>query len=469
MNRLPSNIEAEQAVIGAVMLAGKDALDRVSDIVQEEDFFRHDHQLIWRAILALGSRSRRFDPVTLGDWLQRKGKGDEVEGAYLVEIATTTPSAAAVKAYAEIVRDMAILRRVVQLGSDIQNLGLDPDGASPVEVIGKAQTMAGALLQHQPSEVSPMSLAVDRAFSELAERHAIYEAGGKPTLDGITTGFDEYDEILGGLTPGMHVLAGRSKHGKSTLAQNIAEHVALRLKKPVHIVILEMTEEQYGKRVMASVGGVDSQRMRRGTLDDADWHGLSSAVRRLKGAPFFISKPGTTRIEAICAQIRKQHAQTPLGLAVLDYLGLVDVRVEKGENYATAVGRVTRALVNLTQELKIPLLCLVQLNRDAEKERPKPHHLKDSGSIEADAESVTFVYREDVSDPKSRYAGTVEVIVALNRNGPPGSCRLLFNGAKYRCEPLPPDWVSEQPERKPKENNFKPKPVGSKVLREIQA
>jgi len=289
-----------------------------------------------------------------------------------------------------------------------------------------------------------------RVYEELSARQM--DGGG---MDGLPTGFTDFDEILGGLVPGLHLLAGRPKHGKSTVAQNIAEYVALYQRKAVQVLILEMSEDQYAKRVISSVGRVDSQRMRRGTLDDQDWSNVAGAVKRMRGAPLYIRKPGTSRPEHITAAIRRQHAKTPLGLVVLDYLQLIDVVTQKGENYSTAVGRVTRSLVNLAQELKVPILCLSQLSREAEKEgRPKPSHLRDSGSIEADAESVTFVYREEMNDSSSKFAGTVEVIVALNRNGPAGNCRLLFRGDKYRCENLPADW---EPEPKPEGESKQPR------------
>lgn len=440
----PHSISAEQAVLGGLMLA-PEMYSLIEDKLQDGDFYRRDHQLIFRAIQELAEKNRPYDAVTLGEWFEAQGQIEQVAGgAYLVELATTTPSAANIVAYAEIVSDKARFRRMIQVGMELMDSAFQPEGQSSIEIIGKAQTQVSGLLTAQPSEASPISHAMEAALLELTERHDRGEG-----LDGVPTGFSDLDDILGGLVPGVHFLGGRPKHGKSTLAQNISEYIALVLKKPVHIVILEMSEKQYAKRVIASVGRVDSQRMRRGTLDDADWAKVSTAVRKMQGAPIFISKPGTTRIEHICAQFRRQHAITPLGLGVLDYLQLVEIVTAKGENYSVAVGRVTRALVNLAQELGIPILCLSQLTREAEKDgRPKPSHLRDSGAIEADAESVIFAYREEMNNPESPYAGTVEVIVSTNRNGPPGICRLLFHGSEYRCETLPFGWGPKPAEPK---------------------
>lgn len=442
----PQSVEAEQAVLGGLMLGlspqrTQRAWDEAAAHVNETSFYRRDHQLIWRAMQHLRDKQRPIDAVTVGEFLEKRGLGEQVSGgAYLIELASTTPSAANVAAYAQIVADKAQLRRVIEIGTGMVNAGFSPDGRESVSIIGDALTDVAALLRSQPAEVSPMSTAVDAAFAELSERNDRGEG-----MDGLPTGFTGLDEILGGLVPGVHFLGGRPKHGKSTVAQNVAEYVALVLRKPVHIVILEMSERQYAKRLIASVGGVDSQRMRRGTLDDADWAGVSNAVRRMRGAPMFISKPGSARIEHICAQIRRQHAETPLGLVVLDYLQLVEIVLQKGENTSNAIGRVTRALVNLSQELQVPILVLSQLNRDSEKEkgRPRASQMRDSGAIESDAESVTLVYREEMNDPTSKYRGTIGLYVDLNRNGPPGECRLGFDGAKYRCENLPDGWEPE--------------------------
>lgn len=436
----PHSTEAEQAVLGGIMLVGQYpnwAYDEIAELLDESSFYRRDHQLIFRAIVELANKSRPVDAVTLAEWFDSMGLGEQVAGGgYLIELASTTPSAANIRAYAEIVADKARKRRLIDAGTAMVSDALASEGRSSLDLIGEAMTRVGALLDAQPSEVSPIEIAMNSVFQELYQRNS---AGSG--MDGMPTGFADYDEILGGLVPGVHFLAGRPKHGKSTLAQNIAEYVALELKRPVHIVILEMSEQQFAKRVISSIGFVDSQRMRRGTLDDADWAAVSGAVSRMRGAPMYISKPGSTRIQHICAQIRKQHAKTKLGLAVIDYLQLIDIETAKGENTSTAIGRVTRALVNLAQELGIPILCLSQLSRKSEDDgRPKPSHLRDSGAIEADAESVTLVYREEVNNPATKFAGTMEVNVALNRNGPPGTCRLLFRGDRYRCETLPLDW-----------------------------
>lgn len=442
----PQAIQAEQAVLGGLMLGGdhrraQAAWDDCASILEEESFYRRDHQLIWRALKHLQSKHRPLDALTVGDFLEARGLSEHAPSAYLVELAATTPSIAQIRPYAEIVADKWRLRRIIELGTTLVDAGFNPGGLESIEIIGQAQTQVAGLLQAQPSEVSPISVAMDGAFAELSDRHQRGQG-----MDGLPTGYPELDDILGGLVPGVHVLAGRPKHGKSTLAQNIGEYVALYEHRSVLVDILEMSEQQYAKRVIASVGHVDSTKMRRGTLDDEDWTRVSSAVRRMRGAPMFISKPGTSRVEHICAQIRRKAAELsktkyPLGLVVLDYLQLIDITTAKGENTSVAIGRVTRALVNLTQELQVPLILISQLNRESEKDgRPKPSHLRDSGAIEADAETVTFVYRDDMNNKDSPYKGTVEVIVALNRNGGDGSFRLLFNGPQYRCENLPPDW-----------------------------
>jgi replicative DNA helicase len=431
----PQSIEAEQAVLGGLMLAPK-AWDEVAELLSEDSFYRRDHRLIWRAISHLHERCRPFDAVTLAEWFESQGLGEHVaRGAYLVELASTTPSAANIRAYAEIVADKARMRRLIEVGTDMVNAGFSPDGRSSIELIGAAQTQVSGLLADQPCDLEPVAPVMQRVFDRLTER---FNRGGG--IDGLTTGFGEFDELLNGLKPGLYVLAARPKMGKTTLAQNIAEYVALHHRKPVAVFSLEMQAEAIGDRMLSSIGDVDANRIRRGELDDADWANVTAAMRKLRGAQIFVSRPKNARVEHVSAQARRQHARTPLGLIVLDYLQLMHA---PGDNRSQAIGDVSRALTLLAHELSVPVLLLSQLNRELERrpdKRPIPSDLRDSGAIEQDADAVIFIYRDEWYEKASRYAGTAEIIVALQRNGPPGMVRLKYRPDRFRFENLPMDW-----------------------------
>lgn len=437
----PQSIEAEQAVIGGLML-WPNSIDLVADALSESDFYRRDHQLIWRAIMWLAKRSRPFDAVTLGEWFESQGLGEHVAGgAYLVELASTTPSAANIVAYAEIVRDKAVLRRIIELGSDAVNAAFNPSGRDSLEIIGDLQTKVGGLLSSEPCDLESVVPVMQRVFDSLQDR---YTRGGG--IQGITTGIsDEFDELLNGLNPGLYILAARPKMGKTTLAQNIAEHVALKLGKAVAVFSMEMQAEAIGERMLSSQGDISASALRSGRLNDDDWMRASDTIRKLRNAPLYISRPRNARVEHIIAQAKRQNAKTKLGLIVIDYLQLMQI---SGDNRAQGLGEVTRSLVLLAHELGVAILLLSQLNRDLEKrvdKRPIPADLRDSGAIEQDADAVIFIYDDEVYHPGSPHAGTAELIVALQRNGPSGMVRVLRRRDRFRFEQLPEFW---EPERK---------------------
>lgn len=442
----PQSVEAEQAVLGGLMLV-PDAYDRVADLLEESDFYRRDHQLVWRAIKHLAKKNRPYDAVTIGEFFEKQGLGEQVAGgAYLVELASTTPSAANIRAYAEIVADKARLRRVIEVGTDLVNQGFQPDGLDSVEIIGQAQTRIGQLLESQPCDLEPVAPIMVRVFDRLQER---YSRGGG--IDGLTTSLHELDVLLNGLKPGLYLLAARPKMGKTTLAQNIAEHVALTRKQAVAVFSFEMQAEELGDRMLSSQGDIDADRVRRGDLDDADWANVTRVIRSLREAQIFLSRPRSARVEHVVAQARRQHSRSPLGLIVIDYLQLMQT---SGDNRAQGIGDITRALKLLSGEIRVPILLLSQLNRDLEKrenKRPVPADLRDSGAIEQDADAVIFIYRDEIYDKHSRYKGTAEIIVALQRNGPPGELRVRYRPDRFRFENLPEDWEPDPlPAKEPK-------------------
>lgn len=458
----PHSIDAEQAVLGGLMLRAS-AWDQVADIVTEQDFYRRDHRLIWRAIreMATAVPPRPFDTVTLGDWFQDQGQLEAIgDGAYLVELSSTTPSAANIRAHAEIVADKARLRRVIEVGTELVDDAFAAAGRTSVELIGEAQTRIGHLLDTQPCDLELVAPVMQRVFDRLGDR-----SRGEGDAQGLSTSIDELDALLGGLKPGgLYVLAARPKMGKSTLAQNIAEHAALNRGVPVAVFSFEMQPEELGDRMLSSIGGIDGGRIRSGDLDDVDWTNVTKAMKRLRAAEIYVSKPRNARVEHVVAQVRRQHARKPLGLVVIDYLQLMQI---SGDNRAQGFGDITRALKLMAGELGIPVLLLSQLNRDLEKrpdKRPIPSDLRDSGSIEQDADAVIFIYRDEVYHRGSRWKGTAELIVALQRNGPAGEVRALYMPERFKFQNLPEYW---QPA--PIESEDKPAPARPRGFRKVTA
>lgn len=449
----PHSVDAEQSVLGALLLSGSQqvgarAWAEVADVITDDSFYRRDHQLVWRAIKHLADKSQPFDAVTVGEFLERHGHGEEVAGgSYLVELASTTPSAANIRAYAGIVAEKWQLRRLIEVGTSLVNDGFDPDGKEAVEIIGRAQTRVSSLLDSEPCDLEPMVPVLGRVFDALQAR---YERGGVDGgITGMAMGFDELDVMLNGLKGGqLVILAARPKQGKTTLAQNIAEYVSLVGKKAVAVFSFEMKPEELGDRMLSSIGDIDGDRIRRGDLDEVDWSRVTDAVRKLRGADIRISRPRAARVEHVCAQVRREHARNPIGLVLIDYLQLMQT---SGDNRAQGYGDITRALKLLAGELDIPIILLSQLNRDLEKrpdKRPMPSDLRDSGSIEQDADVVLFIYRDEVYNRNSRDKGTAEIIVALQRNGPSGMVRLKYRPDRFRFENLPDGWEPEPPPEK---------------------
>lgn len=456
----PHSVEAEQAVLGGLILMPK-AWYEVCDVLSAGDFYRREHELIWAAIQQLSAANRPIDAVTIGHWFDGQGKAEMVAGgAYLAELANTTPSAANIRAYADIVADKARLRRLIEVGTTLVNNGFQADGRSSVDLVGDAQSRIAGLLDNEPCELEAVSPVMVRVFNRLVER-----SDHEQKIHGVSTGLSELDELIGGLSPGrLYLLAARPKMGKTTLAQNVAETIALGTKQAVAVFSFEMQPEELGDRMLASIGDVEAERIRRGELDEVDWSNVSRAMSRLREAPIYVSRPRSARVEHVVAQTRRQHARTPLGLVVIDYLQLMHT---SGDNRAQGIGDITRALKLMAGELNVPVLLLSQLNRDLEKrpdKRPTPADLRDSGAIEQDADAVIFIYRDEYYNRTSPDAGTAEIIVALQRNGPPGTVRALYRPDRFRFENLPMGWEPAHPtevDGKPRSRGFrarKPRP-----------
>ncbi|KQZ67779.1 MULTISPECIES: replicative DNA helicase [unclassified Lysobacter] len=439
----PQSVEAEQAVLGGLMLA-PDAYDRVADQLVEEDFYRRDHQLIYRAIRELAEKNRPFDAVTLGEWFDSMGLSEQVAGgAYLIELASTTPSAANIAAYAEIVRDKAVLRQLIEVGTGIVNDGFQPDGRDSGEILAKAEQEVFAIAEagaRGRTDFTPVNKALSEAFDVLQTRYA---NGGSVT--GLPTGYTEFDEMTAGLqNTDLLILAARPAMGKTTLALNMAEYAAFRSKKAVAIFSMEMSASQLALRLISSVGRVNAQRLRSGQLEDEDWSRVTSAIRQLREAKIFIDDTPGLSPDVLRAKSRRLKREHDLGLIVIDYLQLMSVP-GNSENRATEISEISRSLKHLAKELNLPVIALSQLNRSLETradKRPVMADLRESGAIEQDADVIVFIYRDDYYNKEtSPDKGLAEVIIGKQRSGPTGSLKLKFFGEYTRFDNLSHDSV----------------------------
>ena len=437
----PHSIDAEQSVLGGLMLA-PDALDRVADRLAEQDFYRKDHRLIWRAINELANKGMPCDAVTLGDWFESNGLAEMAGGAgYLIELANNTPSAANITAYAEIVREKSVMRQLIDAGTSITEDGYRPEGKSVQEVLESAEQrvfhIAESGARGKKDSIS-MRDAVKDAFRLLSER---YENRGQ--LTGITTGFTDLDNLTSGLQPAdLIIVAARPSMGKTAFALNIAETAALRNKKPVAVFSMEMSSSQLAFRLISSVGRIHQQRLRNGDLEEEDWPRVSNAISILSEAKIFIDDtPSLSPVELRSRSRRLPREHGGLGLIVVDYLQLMQVPGSK-ENRATEISEISRSLKGLAKELNVPVVALSQLNRSLEQradKRPMMSDLRESGAIEQDADVIMFIYRDEYYNKETQDKGMAEIIIGKQRNGPTDTCRLTFLGQYTKFENYAPD------------------------------
>ncbi|MGO4220427.1 replicative DNA helicase [Lysobacter sp. TAF61] len=440
----PQSIEAEQAVLGGLMLV-PDSYDRIADQLSDSDFYRRDHQLIYRAIRELAQKNRPFDAVTLGEWFESMGLAETVAGgAYLIELASTTPSAANITAYAEIVRDKAILRQLIDVGTGIVNDGFQPDGRESSEILEDAERQVLAIAQANTAgktDFTAVTKALSEAFDLLQTR---YTNGSGVT--GLATGYTEFDMLTAGLQKtDLIILAARPAMGKTTLALNMAEYAAFRSKLPVAVFSMEMSASQLAMRLISSVGRVNAQRLRTGQLEDEDWSRVTSAIRQLREVKIFIDdEPGLSPVKLAAKARRLKREHGGLGLIVIDYLQLMSVP-GNSENRATEISEISRSLKGLAKELQVPIIALSQLNRSLETrtdKRPVMADLRESGAIEQDADMIVFIYRDDYYNKEnSPDKGLAEIIIGKQRSGPTGSMKLKFFGEYTRFDNLSHDSV----------------------------
>lgn len=436
----PHSIEAEQSVIGGLLLEN-DALDKIADILKADDFYQHDHKTIFQHITKLIERARPADIVTVAESLESTAELSGVGGiAYLGSLAQNTPTAANIRRYAEIVRERAVMRQLVIVGSDIAGSAYAPNGRDAQQLLDEAEAKIFQIAEGGEKDNQGFQ-DIKELLPQVAEKiDELFSREDQSEVTGIPTGFTDLDKMTSGLHGGdMIVVAGRPSMGKTAFSINMAENIALDTGLPVAIFSMEMGAAQLATRMIGSVGRLDQHRMRTGRLEDEDWEKLTTALGKLNEAPIFIDEGAGLSSFDVRARARRLHRQMgKLGLIVVDYLQLMAAPAGKqGENRATEISEISRSLKALAKELDVPIVALSQLNRGLEQrpdKRPVMSDLRESGAIEQDADVILFIYRDEVYNPDSEDKGTAEIIIGKQRNGPIGRVRLTFVGQHTRFE-----------------------------------
>jgi replicative DNA helicase len=438
----PHSIEAEQSVLGGLLLDNQ-AFDRVADLISGNDFYRDDHRRIWRHIAKLIEAGKPADVVTVSESIEASEDKDKTGGpAYLGALAQNTPSALHIRRYAELVRERAVQRRLAQVATEIAESALSGTGKDSGQLLDEAESKifqiaeSGARRDQGLQEIKPV---LARVFERIDH---LYHRDNPSDVTGVPTGFTDLDKMTAGLQPGeLVVIAGRPSMGKTALALNIAEHVAVDNGLPVAVFSMEMSGTQLAMRLLGSISKVDQHKMRTGRLNDEEWGKLSEAIGKLHDTPIYIDEGGALNALEVRARARRLKRQfSKLGLIVIDYLQLMSSSNPKAsENRATEISEISRSLKAMAKELDVPVIALSQLNRAVDQRpdrRPVMSDLRESGAIEQDADVIMFIYREVVYKPDlpEDQRGIAEVIVGKQRNGPIGTVRLTFRGQHTRFE-----------------------------------
>jgi len=442
----PHSLESEQSVVGGLLLDNQ-AWDKIGDVIRADDFYRYDHRVIFEHIAKLIDGSKPADVITVYESLQSSGKAEDVGGlAYLNTLATNTPSAANIRRYAEIVRDRAVLRRLITISDDIATTALNPQGKDTKTILDEAESKIFKIAEDGARGAGGFQ-DLQPVLSKVVERiDELYHRDSTSDITGISTGFVDLDGKTSGLQPGdLIIVAGRPSMGKTAFSLNIGEHVAVEEGHAVAVFSMEMGATQLAMRLLGSVGRLDQHRLRTGRLTDEDWPRLTYAVEKMQNAQLFIDETpalSSMEVRARCRRLARQCGQ--LGLVIIDYLQLMGSS-SPGENRATEISEISRSLKGLAKELNCPVIALSQLNRSLEQrpnKRPVMSDLRESGAIEQDADVILFIYRDEVYNPDSPDKGTAEIIIGKQRNGPIGTVRVTFLGMYTKFE----NYAGMQPE-----------------------
>lgn len=439
----PKSLESELGVLGSIMLL-PEVCDDVAMILKPDDFYDDANKSVYQAMIEMQESGKRLDPTLLLEYLKSKNELEKVGGLpYLGKIVDSVPHAAHAKYYAEIVREKSTLRSIISASTEILASAYDESNVA-AQLLSNAEQKIFAILESRSSvgRVQNISDILHEALDRIDAR-----VRGEHTQGGVSTGFTDLD----GMTTGLHngelvILAARPSMGKTAFAMNIAEHVAIVDKVPVLFISLEMSSIELADRLLCSVARVDSHRLRNGTVSREDRHRIIQCASEISQAPFYVDdSPGRTVTEIAAAARRIARREGRLGMIVIDYLQLIEPDNPKDPRQEQ-VAKIARRLKGLAREVKVPVVCLAQLNRqaDANDKEPKLSHLRESGAIEQDADVVMFIHRDEYYDRQDEaLRGKARIILAKQRNGPTGDVNLLFRRECTRFENLAPERYSE--------------------------
>ncbi len=437
----PQNLEAERSLIGSILI-DKEAMVKIADLIDVEDFYKTAHGMIFEVMQELYSKNEPIDVLTLSNRLHEKGQLEQIGGrTYLVELSNGVPTAAHIQEYAKIIRRKSTLRKLLQSAHEISKLGYKEDAEDVDGLLDEAQQHLFAITQkHLRQTFTPIRGILNEAFDRIDELHR-----EKGKLRGVASGFTQLDQLLAGFQKSdLVILAARPSVGKTSFALDIARHAAVRMKVPVGIFSLEMSKEQLVDRLLCAEAGIDLWKMRTGNLSDRpdsdDFPRIGHAMGLLAEAPIYIDDTPGNNVMHIRTKARQLQAEHGLGMIIIDYLQLMESHSSKfSDNRVQEVSVISRNLKGIARELNVPVIALSQLSRAVEQSKPaipKLAHLRESGSIEQDADVVMFIYRksadrnyrmEDIP-PDERYIG--EIHIAKHRNGPTGVVKVYFDEAR---------------------------------------
>lgn len=444
----PNSNEAERSVLGGLMLDNR-ALEDVAERIQLQDFYRHQHRLIYGVIEKLWQEEKPFDLLTLSDELADIEELENCGGlAYLTQLVESTPSAANITAYADIVKEKAILRRLAEAATDIADRAYNPKGDDPQSILSDAEKRiadigeGGAKKDSGPEHINPI---MSRTLEKIEELFNLPDG-----LTGLTTGFTDLDKRTNGFqTADLVIVAGRPSMGKTTFAMNLCENALLATNRPVLVFSMEMPKEAILMRMYSSIGRIPSGKLRSGKLDEEDWPKLTSAFNMLKDKPLYVDDTAALTPQEMRARCRRVFRENnDLALVMVDYLQLMQV-AGKSEGRTQEISEISRSLKAIAKEFECPVVALSQLNRSLEQrpnKRPVMSDLRESGAIEQDADIIAFIYRDEVYNEDSPDKGIGEIIIGKHRNGEIGTDRLAFIGKYTRFENLAPGFYEGREE-----------------------